>query len=507
MKKKWLLYTGVALLMLGASDLCGQQKSLYNGNVRVALHTLEQRGDSLYVDMALRFGDDIVRSGRRLEFSPVLTTGMQSTPLPKVMLFGRRAYKEYVRDTTFADVRAVSSRNVPYIVVKGYGRHRDSSVTYRYTLPFQSWIKSSWLEGRVDLVGCGNTLRQLDKGRLADSVTLEIQVEPYTITPHLAYMVAEVEQVKRREIANESFLDFAVGKTDIRPEFGNNPAELAKVRRMIEQVRSEQGGTITGIDITGYASPEGSLASNQRLSEGRALSLLNYLRNRYSELPRELYHIYFGGEDWDGLVKLVKASDMPDKEPVLAIIEHVGILEGRERRLMDLYGGVPYRYMLREMFPSLRRVLCRVNYAVKNFDVEEAKEVIKTRPQNLSLNEMYTVANTYEPGTQEFNDIFETAVRLYPNDPTAQVNAAVAALGRGDTVSAARYLGKVNAKMRIPEYDNAKGVLEMLRGEYDRAESYLQAASDAGVEAAARNLEELARKRENIELLRQQEND
>lgn len=75
MKKKWLLYTGVALLMLGASDLCGQQKSLYNGNVRVALHTLEQRGDSLYVDMALRFGDDIVRSGRRLEFSPVLTTG------------------------------------------------------------------------------------------------------------------------------------------------------------------------------------------------------------------------------------------------------------------------------------------------------------------------------------------------------------------------------------------------------------------------------------------------
>lgn len=243
------------------------------------------------------------------------------------------------------------------------------------------------------------------------------------------------------------------------------------------------------------------------MSEGRALSLLNYLRNRYSELPRELYHIYFGGEDWDGLVKLVKASDMPDKEPVLAIIEHVGILEGRERRLMDLYGGVPYRYMLREMFPSLRRVLCRVNYAVKNFDVEEAKEVIKTRPQNLSLNEMYTVANTYEPGTQEFNDIFETAVRLYPNDPTAQVNAAVAALGRGDTVSAARYLGKVNAKMRIPEYDNAKGVLEMLRGEYDRAESYLQAASDAGVEAAARNLEELARKRENIELLRQQEND
>lgn len=68
---------------------------------------------------------------------------------------------------------------------------------------------------------------------------------------------------------------------------------------------------------------------------------------------------------------------------------------------------------------------------------------------------------------------FETAVRLYPMNPTARSTPPSPRSDVAIRISAARYLGKVNAKMRIPEYDNAKGVLEMLRGEYDRAESYL----------------------------------
>jgi len=32
---------------------------------------------------------------------------------------------------------------------------------------------------------------------------------------------------------------------------------------------------------------------------------------------------------------------------------------------MDLYGGEPYRWMFREFFPELRRIECKVEYAVK----------------------------------------------------------------------------------------------------------------------------------------------
>ena len=54
------------------------------------------------------------------------------------------------------------------------------------------------------------------------------------------------------------------------------------------------------------------------------------------------------------------------------------------------------------------------------------------RPQNLSLNEMYLVANTYSNGSREFINVFETAVRLFPEDDVAKLNAAIAALSRGD---------------------------------------------------------------------------
>lgn len=87
---------------------------------------------------------------------------------------------------------------------------------------------------------------------------------------------------------------------------------------------------------------------------------------------------------------------------------------------MNLKGGEPYRYIIREFCPLLRKAICKIDFDVRNFSIEQAKEVFKSRPQNLSLNEMFLVANTYEKGSQEFIDLFETAVKLYPDDVTGQ---------------------------------------------------------------------------------------
>ncbi len=479
----------------------GSMAQVRQGSVTVQVNELAQRGDSLYVDMAVTTEGRNVPSRMSADFTPVLVSGERSLALPAVSLMGRNSYRNHRRALALmsAKERGAYEKSAPYYVVPDY--KGDSRMDYRLALPYEAWMSSAQLTlQRIDC-GCGKS-SVTDVRLLAGKVSLEevIVIERYRIEPHLAYIRPEAEAVKSRAEQGESFLDFAVGKTFVNPEFGRNAAELEKIRRMIDLVQDDKDLTIKRIVIVGYASPEGSLAMNERLSEGRAKALRDYLQSRYPAIPGSLYSIRFGGENWDDLVEAVQTSDMPDKQAVLDIIDRYSIIGGREAKLMALKGGTPWRYMLREMFPSLRKVTVTVDYDVRNFDAEEAKAVVKTHPQNLSLNELYLVANTYEPGSEDFNSLFETAVRLYPESVTATVNAAVAALERRDFVGAERYLRSVKSPDRIPECDNAWGLLLMLRDQdYDRAAPYFEAARAAGLKAAQQNLDEIDRLRRNLD--------
>lgn len=479
----------------------GSMAQVRQGSVTVQVNELAQRGDSLYVDMAVTTEGRNVPSRMSADFTPVLVSGERSLALPAVSLMGRNSYRNHRRALALmsAKERGAYEKSAPYYVVPDY--KGDSRMDYRLALPYEAWMSSAQLTlQRIDC-GCGKS-SVTDVRLLAGKVSLEevIVIERYRIEPHLAYIRPEAEAVKSRAEQGESFLDFAVGKTAVNPEFGRNAAELEKIRRMIDLVQDDKDLTIKRIVIVGYASPEGSLAMNERLSEGRAKALRDYLQSRYPAILGSLYSIRFGGENWDDLVKAVQTSDMPDKQAVLDIIDRYSIIGGREAKLMALKGGTPWRYMLREMFPSLRKVTVTVDYDVRNFDAEEAKAVVKTRPQNLSLNELYLVANTYEPGSEDFNSLFETAVRLYPESVTATVNAAVAALERRDFVGAERYLRSVKSPDRIPECDNAWGLLLMLRDQdYDRAAPYFEAARASGLKAAQQNLDEIDRLRRNLD--------
>ena len=185
---------------------------------------------------------------------------------------------------------------------------------------------------------------------------------------------------------------------------------------------------------------------------------------------------------------------MPNRSEVLAIIDSSDDPDRKEAKLRALGGGAAFRYVLKDIFPSLRRSEYKIDYTVREFTVDEGREIIKTRPQQLSLGEMFAVANSYEIGSDEYNNVFDIAVRMFPNDPVANLNAANIAMGKGDYASAKNYLAKAG---NAPEAVHAKGVLSMLTGDLTEAESLLKQAQDMGVKAAAINLEELRKKIED----------
>lgn len=208
------------------------------------------------------------------------------------------------------------------------------------------------------------------------------------------------------------------------------------------------------------------------------------------------------GEDWEGLRAAVEESDMMYRDAVLTIIDGVDIFKGREKLLMDLAGGVPYKYMLYNLYPPLRRMEMEVSYTVRSFETVEAEEVLKQRPQDLSQEEIYEVARRRNSGdksqraAKDYGREYDVAAKYFPNDAVANINAASAALVRGDLDGAWKYLGKVQ---NVPEAYNNLGVYYWMRGDLSRARDYFRRALKVkGEESRAKyNLEQLEESLQN----------
>ena len=55
----------------------------------------------------------------------------------------------------------------------------------------------------------------------------------------------------------------------------------------------------------------------------------------------------------------------------------------------------------------------------------------------------------------------------------------------------------VNSNKNLPEYNNAMGILMLMKGDYESSKKYLKFAEQSGLDAARSNLEELVRKKAN----------
>ena len=474
-----------------ASSASGESKVSQRSRVQYIKNYMKQEGDSLVVDVDIDMSRINLQTNRAQILTPVIGSESEEIELPKVMIQGAARNKAFVRELELNDQAYEEfENNLPYAIVKPNGK-----LNYRMAVPYEPWMSGAYLDVEEDLCGCGDKAK-IARTRLFDELTKDIIAEPvYNIRPSLAYIQPEVEAIKKRQEIGNVYLEFPRGKNDIYPNLGNNPVELAKVDKMISTITSNTDITVQGIYIVGYASPESSLKFNTDLSRARSESFMKYLMNK-SYLPASYFETRTGGEDWDGLRKLLEEYPLSNKDEIFYIMNTVNDLDARENAISKVGGGRPYKIIYEEIYPRLRRVVCEVNYTVKDFSIEEAKINLKTAPQLLSLNEMYIVANTYDAGAPEFLKVFEIAREEFPDDPVANLNGAAAALSKNNLRDAERFLKLADPS--TPEYANNMGVLQMIRGNYREAESLLKQAETVGLREAGNNIRELRKKMANI---------
>lgn len=436
-------------------------------NIRAQKLQVNKNGDDVEVSFRMSLQGLGVKSNRSFLLTPVLVKGDSLCSLPPVMVAGRRR-------------ELLNRRNRYDGLMLKYGKDDKAEMDYSAKVEYREWMSGASLMIASDYCGCRGTLPDRDMVPVRRAVL-------YSPQPILAFAVPAAEPVKVREESGKAFLDFPVNETVIYPEYRNNRAELEKIRATIDQVKNDTNTHITHISIHGYASPEGDFANNGRLAGGRAKALKQYVLSQYG-FAGDIIDVSSTPEDWQGLRRWVEASQMELRKEVLDVIDLDMEEDAKNYRLQLLNGGKTYNYLLKDVYPSLRRSDYVVHYTVRAFNVEEAKKLVKVRPQLLSLEEMYTVSATYAPGSEEFNEVFDIAVRLFPHDETANLNAALVAIGEKNYIRAERYLEKAG---NSAEAIHACGVLCLMTGRYDEAETLLKQAAGAGIKGAVQNLKQL----------------
>lgn len=447
MKAKFILFVSALLLALSAQATID--------STRVSGLKIDRSTDRLLINMIIDADGLGKKTNLESRFTPILSRTapdgtVDSLRLPSVMVAGRTRYYQALRH----------NQKTPM--------YRKGNIPYEANIEWQPWMETAVLSiERADCGCCG-----APKGLLVTPIdTFDFVIRRFN--PQFTYIRPTADSIKERVLNGRAFIDFPVNRTEIYPDYRSNPRELAAIRATIDSVRLDPDVTVKQMTFKGYASPEGPYNNNIRLAKGRTESLKNYVMGLYHFDPSVIATSY-EPEDWEGLRNFMLTSGLENRDAILAVIDSDLAPDAKDHKLRRDFPA-QYAFLLREVYPALRHTDYTINYIIRSYsDPEEMLRLVYSRPQNLSPNEFYLAAQIVPQGSEQWNYIFETAARMYPDNEVANLNAANAAMQQGAYDTAEAYLAKAGD---TPDAIYTRALLAALQNNYDKALPLFQQAA------------------------------
>ena len=285
------------------------------------------------------------------------------------------------------------------------------TVTIPVMYEYQPDMMKSELELAFD-VRQGNKQYVLPRVKVAKGVVATAALaDAATVTPALAHD-------KFQRIINEKYnadIHFLINQANVR-DGQVKSSEMLALNQQIKDASGDKTREIEEINISSYASPEGSLDLNTRLAENREKNTSAYLKNQlkkdnvteFGELTAN-----FTPEDWEGFQKLVAASNIQDKELILSVLSMYKDPEQREREIRNL--SSIFDQLADQILPRLRKSRITASINVIGKSDQEILDLYSSNPSALSADELLYAATLVDDNGDKMK-IYETAARLYPND-------------------------------------------------------------------------------------------
>lgn len=286
----------------------------------------------------------------------------------------------------------------------------------------------------------------------------------------------------QRIVPDEMLADiyYLINRAEVRNEEITSE-DVQQLLRYTQAANEDDRKDLKGVQVSAYASPDGSLDINTELAAKRERSSSSFLE---AELKKAGININlrtrYTPEDWEGFKEKLEQSNIQDKELILRVLNMYTDPEVREREIRNL--SAAFTQLADEILPQLRRAKLLTNVELIGKTDEEILALAESNPSALNPAELLYAATLVEDLDRKLK-IYNSFQTVYPNDWRGPNNAGYVLVRQMKYADAKPLFEKAERlKTDEPIIKNNLGAALLVEGNVQKAEELFGAASGAGNE-------------------------
>ena len=319
-------------------------------------------------------------------------------------------------------------------------------------------------------------------GKVADGVISTSQLvengaQPIIMSHDFERVTSEVQKADILYMINQA----ALRNSELKKE------DVKLLQKFIKDVKANERKELKAAKVSSYASPDGELKLNERVSSNREKTANRFINKelKRAKIKDANVETTTVAEDWDGFKELMQASEISDKELILRVLSMYSDPVVREKEIKNL--SAAFTEVAEKILPKLRRSQLFVEANITGYSDEEIMALVESDFASLKEVEKLYAATLYTDLNKKL-DIYTKAHQAHPESIRAINNMAYILIEQGKLDEAKANLDKaLTINESHPVVLNNLGVIALKKNEIEKAEGLFNKATEAG-EAVQNNL-------------------
>jgi len=432
-----------AIVMSGCSGLNKMKTNAGDIKYEVTPKVLEAHAGQVAVTISGIFPESYFDKKTTVTATPVLTYEGGETAFEKVIVLQGESVQ--------ANNQVIS--------------YNGGNFKYSATIPYKDAMKVSELVLRVKAVRGAKSLDfdpvKLADGVIATSTLTMMHGKPVMMKDKYVRIVPESQAADINYVINRS----EIRSTELKAE------DIALLKSYIQAVNEDPSREFKAANISSYASPDGKIELNTKLSGNRGTAADKFLQKEFTEIEAAKAEGFFNSkttaEDWDGFKTEVEKSSIQDKDLILRVLSMYTDPDVREREIKNMSSA--FEVLKTDILPKLRRSNMIINVDKIGRSDEEILAQARSDFKVLSLEEMLYAA-TLTTDNNEKLKFYQATFEANPKCIRAINNVGYTQMALGKVDDAAASFATAQTIQNNDVVKNNLAFTSLVKGDIAKAE-------------------------------------